>query len=52
MDEELLEKAEAYAIARGLKVARGLGFGISFLSSVLLLLGGLAGAVVALTQKF
>lgn len=28
MDEELLEKAEAYAIARGLKVARGLGFGI------------------------
>lgn len=31
---------------------RGLGFGISFLSSVLLLLGGLAGAVAALTQKF
>ncbi len=30
---------------------RGLGFGISFLSSVVLLLGGLAGAVAVLTQK-
>ena len=28
MDEELLANAEAYAIARGLKVACGLGFGI------------------------
>ena len=28
MDEELLEKASAYAIRRGLVLGRGLGFGI------------------------